>query len=210
MLPQEKGQLQHNPPHSQAANPKLNVHPALTSKRSTYINGDAVIQAFANHGLALNVNVLPVLNGQHLHQLAVYVQGDSLGLDAEGDFVPAAVEQVADARVPEHHPDSIPGEPHGVVLQSLVLPIQPDRHLQANRRCLLSNKASSFLLTAFHQLPQPQARDGTGCGETAQSRGWNFVGDMEREPTLVLVNKMGLHTLRGRLTTIGMYPLLMK
>lgn len=132
MLPQEKGHLQHNPQtptHSQAANPKLNFYPALISKCSTYINRDTVIQAFANHSLSLNVNILPLFDGQHLHQLAVYVEGDSLGLDAEGDFVPVAVEQVTDPGAPEHHPDSVLGEPHGVVLHSFVLSIQPDGHL---------------------------------------------------------------------------------
>lgn len=93
------------------------------------INGDTVIQAFANHSLSLNVNVLPVFNGQHLHQLAVYVQRDSLGLDAEGDFVPVAVKQVTDPCVSEDHPDSVLGESNGVVLHSFVLSIQPDRDL---------------------------------------------------------------------------------
>lgn len=61
-------------PHSGAANLTLNLTPALTSTRSTYINGDAIIQAFANHSLSLNVDIFPVFNRQHLHQFAVYVE----------------------------------------------------------------------------------------------------------------------------------------
>lgn len=171
MLPQEKSRLHNNPQnpaHSEAANPKLNVYPALTSECSTYINGDTVIQAFANHGLALNVNVFPVFNGQHLHQFAVYVERDSPGLDAEGDLVPAAVEQVADARVAEHDPDRVPGEPHRVVLQGFVLSIQPDRHLQGHRRG--SAEQQSLLL-----LPGCFAPSLTPVGVGFVKLFWSYV-----------------------------------
>lgn len=164
MLPQEKGQLPRNPQnptHSQAANPKLNVIAALISKCTTYINGDTVIQAFANHSLSLNVNVFPVFNGQHLHQLAVYVQRDGLGLDAEGDFVPVAVEQVTDPCVSEDHPDSVLGEPNGVVLHSFVLSVQPDRDLQGNRREFAKEES---LLLPPDCFPSPP---------TLQSQGWH-------------------------------------
>lgn len=57
----------------------------------THINWHAVIQPLPNHCLALDINVLPVLNGQSLDEFAVQVQRHSLGLDAQGDLVPAAV-----------------------------------------------------------------------------------------------------------------------
>lgn len=46
------------------------------------INGHAVIETFANHSLALDVDVLPLLNGQRLNQHTVNVEGHILGLDA--------------------------------------------------------------------------------------------------------------------------------
>lgn len=52
------------------------------SPSGTHINGHAVIETFANHSLALDVDVLPLLNGQRLNQHTVNVEGHILGLDA--------------------------------------------------------------------------------------------------------------------------------
>lgn len=144
----------------------LNITPAPIGTRSTYINGDTIIQAFANHSLSLNVNIFPVFNRQHLHQSAVYVKWDSLWLNAEGDFVPAAVKKITDSCISEDHSHSILGEPNGIVLYSFVLSVQSDRDLQADRSDFAKKVQSLLLLLIpFHHNRHPKVRDGTACGE---------------------------------------------
>lgn len=103
--------------------------PPPSPRPGTHVDGHTVIQALADHGLALDVDVLPLLDGQRLHQHTVDVQGDVLGLDAQGDLVPVPVKEVTDPGALEHHPHGILHGAHGIVLHCLVLTIQPDGDL---------------------------------------------------------------------------------
>lgn len=95
----------------------------------THIDGHAVIEALADHSLPLDVDVLPLLDGQRLHQRTVDIEGDVLGLDAQGNLVPVPVKEVVDQGTAENHSDSILHGAHGVVLDCLVLTVQPNGHL---------------------------------------------------------------------------------
>ncbi|KAL0599114.1 hypothetical protein AAY473_031620 [Plecturocebus cupreus] len=105
------------------------LEPGLQKAPDTHIDGHTVVEALANHGLPLDVNVLPLLDGQGLHQRTVDVQGDILGLDAQGDLVPVPVKEVIDPGTSEDHPDSVFHGTHSVVLHCLVFTIQPDGDL---------------------------------------------------------------------------------
>lgn len=107
----------------------------------THINWHTVIQPLPNHCLPLDINVLPVLNGQSLDVFAVQVQRHRLGLHAEGNLVPAAVKQVVNFGVLEHSSDSILCQPDSVVLHRLVLTVQADGHLTNHRKDHVSNRS---------------------------------------------------------------------
>lgn len=159
----------------------LNITPALIGTRSTYINGDAIIQAFANHSLSLNVNIFPVFNRQHLHQSAVYVKWDSLWLNAEGNFVPAAVKKITDSCISEDHSHGVLGEPNGIVLHSFVLSVQSDRDLRSDRNDFASEVQSLLLPPACLPLrltPQSQGWYSVWREAQAKSREQRFVWDM--------------------------------
>lgn len=94
------------------------------------VNRHAVVEALADRRLALDVDVLPLLEGQRLHQRAVDVQGGVLGLHAQGHLVPVPVEEVVDPGAPEDHPDGVLHGANGAVLHGLVLAVQPDGHLR--------------------------------------------------------------------------------
>ena len=128
----------------------------------THVNGHAVVEALADHGLALDVDVLPLLDGQRLHQLAVDVQGDVLGLDAQGDLVPVTVKEVVDPGTAEDHPDGILHGPHGVVLDRPVLAVQPDGDLGRTGPGFLELPGAERggALQSGTNEPQP----GPGCG----------------------------------------------
>lgn len=96
---------------------------------ATHVDGHAVVQPLPDHRLALDVDVLPVLDGQGLDELAVQVQGHGLGLHTQGDLVPVAIKEVLHRGVLEHGSHRVLGEPHRVVLHCLVLSIQADGHL---------------------------------------------------------------------------------
>lgn len=97
----------------------------------THVDGHAVVQTLPNHRLPLDVDVLPVLDGQRLDEFAVQVQRHRLGLHAQGDLVPVAVKQVVDAVVLEHGPHGVLRQAHGVVLHRFVLAVQADGHLSS-------------------------------------------------------------------------------
>lgn len=101
---------------------------------NTYINWHTIIQPLANHCLPLDINVLPVFNGQSLDMFAVQVQRYRLGLHAEANLVPAAVKQVVNFRILEHSSDSILCQPDSIVLHRLVLTVQPNGHLTSQRQ----------------------------------------------------------------------------
>lgn len=153
MLIQEKSRLQYKHPKTQPHTEclVLNATPVVISKLTTYINGDTIIQAFANHSLSLNVDIFPVFNRQHLHKLAVYVQWDSCWLNAEGNFVPAAIKKITDSCTSKDHSHSILGEPNGIVLQSFVFSIQSDRDLKTDRSNVsdTANETYSLLLATL-------------------------------------------------------------
>lgn len=102
----------------------VNHHPLKVK-----VNGDAVVKPLPDHRLPLDVDVLPVLDGQSLDVFAVQVQRHGLGLHAQTDLVPVAVEQVVDFGVLEHSSDGVFGESDRVVLHGLVLTVQADGHL---------------------------------------------------------------------------------
>lgn len=99
----------------------------------THVDGHAVVQPLPDDRLPLDVDVLPVLDGQRLDVLAVQVERHRLGLHAEGDLVPVAVKQVVDAVVLEHGPHGVLRQTHGVVLHRFVLSVQTDGHLSSSR-----------------------------------------------------------------------------
>lgn len=72
------GTLRHLESEVPSGSPGTNVK----SLSGTHINGNAVIETFANHSLALDVDILPLLNRQRLNQQTVNVEGHILGLDA--------------------------------------------------------------------------------------------------------------------------------
>lgn len=94
-----------------------------------HIDWHTVVQPLPDHGLPLDVDVLPVFDGQSLDVFAVQVQRHGLGLHTQGDLVPVAVEQVVNLVVLEHGPDGVFCQADGVVLHRLVLPVQADGHL---------------------------------------------------------------------------------
>lgn len=68
--------------HLESEVPSGSLDTNFKSTSGTHINGHAVIETFANHSLALDVDILPFLNGQCLNQHTVNVEGHILGLDA--------------------------------------------------------------------------------------------------------------------------------
>lgn len=93
------------------------------------VDGHTVVEPLADDGLALNVDVLSLLQGQCVDVFAVQVQRHGLGLHADGDLVPVAVEQIVHLRVFEHGSDRVLRETRGVVLHRFVLPVQSDGNL---------------------------------------------------------------------------------
>lgn len=108
----------------------------------THIDWHAVVQPLPDHRLPLDVDVLPVFDGQSLDEFAVQVQRHGLGLHAEADLVPAAVKQVVNFGVLEHSSDSILRQADSVVLHRLVLAVQADGHLTGQREGNINDRSS--------------------------------------------------------------------
>lgn len=127
-------------------------HDALQVK----VNGHAVVEALAEHSLALDVDVLSLLNGQRLHQCTVDIEGDILGLDAQGELVPVPVEEVVDPGTAEDHPDGVLHGAHSVVLHGLVLSVQPDGDL---RDAVLVDDLPDMPVFFPGRFPDPEGGD---------------------------------------------------
>lgn len=110
----------------------------------THINWNTVIQPLPNHCLSLDINVVPVFDGQSLDVLAVQVQRHRLGFHAEGNLVPVAIKQVVNLRVLEHSSDSIFCQADSIVLHRLVLAIQADGHLTSQRQDNVNDQSVNF------------------------------------------------------------------
>lgn len=103
--------------------------------KATHVNGHTVIQSLPNDSLALDVNILSLLDRECLDEFAVQIQGDISGPDAQGNLVPVAVKKVVHFFVLKDRPDRIFGHTDRIVLHCLVLSIQTNGDLwQMNQK----------------------------------------------------------------------------
>lgn len=109
----------------------------LSNGRDTHINWYTVIQPLSDDCLPLDIDVLPVSDGQGLDVFAVQVQRHRLGLHTEGYLVPVAIKEVVYLLVLEHSSHSVLGQTDSVVLYGLVLTIQTDGYLRGRRKIKL-------------------------------------------------------------------------